>query len=77
MIKIGGLYIRMGITEEQTSSRQRQVNLPECRKNRGQGDEKFGKKLDIRSINPKVPTSIYVRRKGIERSVLRKHQKNS
>ena len=53
------------------------MNLPECRKNRGQGDEKFGKKLDIRSINPKVPTSIYVRRKGIEISVLRKHQKNS
>lgn len=45
MIKIDGLYIRMDITEEQTS-RQRQVNLPESKKNRGQGDEKFGKKSD-------------------------------
>lgn len=48
MIKIDGLCIRMGITEEQTGSRQRQVSLPECEKSRGQGEEKFGKESDDR-----------------------------
>ena len=41
MIKVDGLCIRMGITEEQTGSRQRQVSLPECKKSRGQGEEKL------------------------------------
>ena len=77
MIKIDGLYIRMDITEEQTS-RQRQVNLPESKKNRGQGDEKFGKKSDDMEYKSQS-SNIYlsVRRKSIERSVLRKYQKNS